>query len=505
MPISPDEAPLPVLSTGVQGLDNVLSGGLPPGHLYLVDGDPGTGKTTLGIQFLLEGVRAGEAALYITLSESERELRQVARSHRWELDAISIFELLPMEESLQAEEQYTVLYPGEVELSETIKAILKRVEEVQPKRVVFDSLSELRLLAREPLRFRRQILALKQYFGGRDSTVLFLDDRTTGEDERDLQSIVHGVMRLGNLPREYGTRRRRLEVLKLRGVQFREGFHDYNIRTGGLEVYPRLIATEHKRHFSRQLVASGIAELDMLLGGGINKGTSTLVMGPAGTGKSTIALRYAAAASQRGERAYFVTFDETLATLLERAEGLGMPIEPLIDSGRLLIEVIDPAELSPGHFVSRVRAEVEQSQATVVVVDSLNGLLAAMPGEDYLTIQLHEMLAYLNYQGVATILVMAQYGILGQSMTTPIDVSYLADSIVLLRYFENRGEVRQAISVVKKRSGRHERTIRELLLEAGAIRVGRPLTEVQGVLTGVPNYVGLQGPLLEERERGPES
>lgn len=495
-----DETDVPI-STGVQGLDNVLAGGFPFGHLYLIDGDPGTGKTTLGIQFLMEGIRKGEAVLYITLSESEKELRQVARSHRWDLARIRIFELLPLEDSLRAEEQYTVLHPGEVELSETIKAILAQVEEVQPKRVVFDSLSELRLLARDPLRFRRQILALKQYFGGRDCTVLFLDDHTAGENERDLQSIVHGVVRLQNLSREYGTKRRRLEVIKLRGVQFREGYHDYNIRTGGLEVYPRLIAAEHQTRFPAEVALSGIEELDALLGGGLNKGTGTLIMGPAGAGKSTIALHYAAACAARGEYAYFVTFDEGLPTLIERAEGLGMNPDPFIKSGRLRIEIIDPAELSPGHFVDRVCSEVEERHARVVVIDSLNGLLAAMPGEDYLTIQLHEILAYLNNRGVVTILVMAQYGILGQGMASPIDVSYLADNILLLRYFENAGEVRQAISVVKKRSGRHERTIRELQLGPEKIHVGRPLTEFHGVLTGVPTYTGGRTPSSKHERR----
>jgi circadian clock protein KaiC len=486
------------ISIGVPGLDDILSGGLPPSHLYLIDGDPGTGKTTLGIQFLLAGVEEGERVLYITLSESERELRQVALSHGWRLEGIDIFELLPMEESLKTEEQYTVLYPGEVELSATIKAILLRVEQVQPKRVVFDSLSELRLLAREPLRFRRQLLALKQYFAGRDCTVLVLDDHTAGEGEGDIQSIVHGVVRLENLARDYGTKRRRMEVVKLRGVQFREGYHDYNIRTGGLEVYPRLIATEHRARFDQKPATSGIPELDSLLGGGLNKGTNTLLMGPAGAGKSTIGLQYAAAAARRGEYAYYVTFDETFSTLLERAAGLEMNIEPLMESGLLNLSVIDPAELSPGHFIARVREEVEGNRARLVVIDSLNGFLAAMPGEDYLTIQLHELLAYLNNQGVVSILVMAQYGILGQGMSSPVDVSYLSDTILLLRYFENRGEVRQAISVVKRRSGRHERTIRELQLGPGTIRVGRPLTEFQGVLTGVPNYVGKTTPLLEE-------
>jgi circadian clock protein KaiC len=491
------------ISSGVPGLDDVLGGGLPPGHLYLIDGDPGTGKTTLGLQFLKDGAARQEPVLYITLSESERELREVAHSHRWGLEGVRIFEMLPLEESLRNDEQYTVLYPGEVELSATIKAILAEMEELQPKRVVFDSLSELRLLAREPLRFRRQLLSLKQYFAGRDCTVLLLDDHTAGEHQRDIQSIVHGVVRLENLAREYGTKRRRMEVLKLRGAMFREGFHDYNIRTGGLEVYPRLVAMEHLDTFPKTLVTSGIDELDSLLGGGMNRGTSALCMGPAGAGKSTISLRYAAAAAERGEYAYYVTFDEGLPTLLERAEGLGMAVRRLVGMGSLHIEVVDPAELSPGHFVSSVRMQVEKNGASVVVIDSLNGFLAAMPGEDYLTIQLHELLAFLNNKGVTSILVMAQYGILGQGMFNPVDVSYLADTILLLRYFESGGAVHQAISVVKKRSGQHERTIRELQLGPDRIRVGRPLAEFQGVLTGVPNYVGRQRPVVEENDGDP--
>lgn len=479
-----------LISIGVKGLDDVTGGGLPPGHLYLIDGDPGTGKTTLGLQFLLDGMARGESVLYVTLSESERELREVAESHGWDLDGMDIFELLPMEESLKEESQYTVLYPGEVELSSTIKAILERVEQAHPKRVVFDSLSELRLLSREPLRFRRQLLALKQYFGGRDCTVLLADDHSAGEEERDIQSIVHGVIRLENLNREYGTKRRRLEVFKLRSVHFREGFHDYNIRTGGLEVYPRLIATEYRSSFDSQMAESAIKELDELLGGGLNRGTSTLLMGPAGAGKSTIALQYACAAAERGEYAYYVNFDEGLPTLLERGRSLGMNIERLIQAGKLHIELVDPAELSPGRFIHDVRTEVAEKRASIVVIDSLNGVLAGMPGEEYLTIQLHELLAFLNNQGVTTILVMAQYGVLGQGMANPVDVSYLADIILLLRYFEAAGEVRQAISVVKKRSGPHERTIRELKLGPDRIHVGEPLAEFHGVLTGVPNYVG---------------
>lgn len=486
----PSDTEAELISSGCEGLDNVLAGGLPANHFYLIEGNPGTGKTTLALQFLLSGLAAGESVLYITLSESERELRQVAASHRWSLDKVDIFELLPMAETLKVEEQYTILHPGEVELSETVKAILTRIEDVQPSRVIFDSLSELRLLARDQLRFRRQLLAFKQYFGGRNCTVLFLDDRTAGEDERDLQSIAHGVIRLENLDREYGSSRRRLKVVKLRGVQFREGFHDYNIRTGGLAVYPRLIASEHHTTFRRELIASGIKGLDSLIGGGLNKGTSTLLMGPAGVGKSSVALRYAASAAERGEYAYFVMFDETLPTLIERAEGLGIAIRPLLESGKLRLQQMDTADISPGYFVTTVRDEVESKGASVVVIDSINGLLAAMPGEDYFVVQLHELLVFLNLRGVATILVMAQYGILGQGMASPVDVSYLADSILLFRYFEAGGEVRQAISVVKRRSGKHERTIRELELGPDTIRIGNPLTEFQGVLTGVPVYIG---------------
>jgi len=495
--------PTPVISTGIAGLDDVLIGGLRSGHLYLFDGDPGTGKTTLGLQFLLEGVRVGEPVLYITLSESERELREVARSHGWTLEGVNIFELLPLEETLKVEEQYTVLYPGEVELSETLKSILKRVEEVRPKRIVFDSLSELRLLAREQLRFRRQVLALKQYFAGRDCTVLFLDDRTAGEDERDLQSIVHCVVRLESLARQYGSKRRRVEVLKFRGVKFREGYHDYNIRTGGIELYPRLVAAEHRTTFPKRLIGSGIDELDALLGGGLNSGTSTLVMGPAGAGKSTVALLYATCAAEQGDRVYFMAFDEDVAMIRERLEGLGIHIDHLLQAGKLVIEIIDPSEISPGQFVARCREEVAAG-ASLVVIDSLNGFLAGMPSEEYLVMQLRELLAFLNNQGVTSIVVLAQHGILGQGMSTPLDVSYLADTVLLLRYFESAGEVRQAVSVVKKRSGYHERTIRELKFGTNGVHVGGPLAEFQGILTGVPTYTGAKGPLLSGADHEPD-
>jgi circadian clock protein KaiC len=473
------------ISVGIEGLDDVLHGGFPPGYLYLVEGDPGTGKTTLALQFLMAGAAAGEAVLYITLSESERELLHVAKSHQWSLDGISIFEMLPTEDSLRPEGQYTVFHPSEVELADTMKSVLDKVEEIGGRRIVIDSLSELRMLARDPLVYRRQILALKQYFAGRSCTVLLLDDRTGTQQDLQLQSICHGVLTLESLPREYGIKRRRLEVVKLRASSYREGFHDYSIRMGGLSVYPRLIASEHKHEVSRGKVSSSIPELDALWGGGIDRGTSTLLLGPAGSGKSTIAAQYAIAAAKRGERAAIFTFDESEQILLTRMQGLGIDVKSALQSGKLSIQQIDPAELSPGEFVSVVRDSVLKEYATTVVIDSLNGLLNAMPGERFMTMQLHELLVFLNQQGTATFLVMAQHGLLGKDMISPVDVSYLADSVLLLRYFEAQGEVKQAISVVKKRSGGHERTIRELTMDR-VLRIGSPLLSFRGVLTGIP-------------------
>lgn len=479
------------LCTGVPGLDDILFGGFPQGHLYLIEGDPGTGKTTLALQFLLEGIRNGERTLYVTLSESRAELQQVARSHGWNTEGLEIFEMIPPEEDLKPEAQYTVFHPSEVELSETVASILNKVDEIRPQRLVFDSLAELRMLARDPLKYRRQIMAVKRHLSGGNITVLLLDDRTSNNsDDLQLQSIAHGVLVMQGIGRDYGIRRRRLEVHKLRGSAFREGYHDYIIRTGGLAIFPRLIAAEHKPGFERKPVPSGIQELDDLLRGGIDTGTSTLLTGPAGCGKSTIAMRYACTAAQRGEKAVVYTFDESLATLIERASGLGLDPRPFIESGRLQIEQVDPAELSPGEFISRIRGLVEDQHVRVVVIDSMNGLLNAMPTEQYLALQLHELLSYLGQQGIATIITLAQAGVIGSSMQSPVDVSYLADTILLFRYFERAGEISQAISVVKKRSGPHERTIRELFLRPGQVSVGRPLNQFEGVLTGVPRFMG---------------
>ena len=478
------------LKTGIAGLDDILHGGLPSGHLYLIEGDPGTGKTTLALQFLLEGTRGGERVLYVTLSESAEELHQVAKSHGWSLDGVQIYELIPPDDDLKPEAQYTVFHPSEVELADTIASILKKVDEVRPQRLVFDSLAELRMLARDPLKYRRQILALKRHLSGGNTTVLMLDDRSSNNnDDLQLQSIAHGVIVMQGLGREYGIRRRRIEIHKLRGSSFREGYHDYVIRTGGLEIFPRLIAAEHKPGFQRHPVASGLQELDDLFRGGIDTGTSTLLTGPAGCGKSTIAFRYAYSSALRGEKAAIYTFDESLAMLSDRATGLGMDPHEVLQSGMLQLQQIDPAELSPGEFVSQIRRIVDQEKLRVLVIDSMNGLLNAMPNEQYLALQLHELFAYLSQQGIATIVTLAQAGIIGAAMHSPVDVSYLADSILLFRYFERAGEIRQAISVVKKRSGAHERTIRELFMQNGKVSVGLPLSEFEGVLTGVPRLL----------------
>jgi circadian clock protein KaiC len=478
------------IQTGIAGLDDIVNGGLPQGHLYLVEGNPGTGKTTLALQFLLEGVRRGESVIYVTLSESRNELEQVVRSHGWSAESLQIFEMVPPEDDLNPDAQYTVFHPSEVELADTITAILEQVDATKPQRVVFDSLSELRMLARDPLKYRRQILALKRHFAGRNCTVLLLDDRTAeGSHDLQLQSLAHGVVMMQSLERDFGVKRRRMEIRKLRGSSYREGFHDYTIETGGISIYPRLIAAEHKPGFDRKRVLSGIPELDALFGGGMDTGTSTLFMGPAGCGKSTLALRYCVSSAARGEKAVIFTFDEAVGTLLGRARGLGMDLAPLMADGRLEIIQIDPAEVSPGEFVSRVRDLVDTQHLRVLVLDSMNGFLNAMPHEQFLAMQLHELLAYLGQQGVATILTMAQHGFIGQ-MQSPIDVSYLADSVLLFRYFEFAGEIRQALSVIKKRSGAHERAIRELMFGPGGITVGKSLKEFEGILTGVPTFVG---------------
>jgi circadian clock protein KaiC len=477
------------LATGVAGLDDILGGGLPKQHLYLIEGDPGTGKTTIALHFLLEGVKRGEKGLYVTLSESKGELLGVAAAHGWSLDNISIFEMTPQSEEVQPEAQYTVFHPAEVELADTIAAVLKEVDEVQASRVVFDSLSELRMLARDALRYRRQILSLKRFFAGRNCTVLLLDDRTAEGNDLQLQSIAHGVVMLHSEERDYGRKRRRLEIRKLRGSNFREGYHDYVIETGGVNVFPRLVAAEHHDWKRSRVIPSGIAELDLLLGGGMDTGTSNLLMGPAGCGKSSIATRYALSNAKAGNRSVIFTFDETIATLKQRSEGLGMKLDDAIADGSLTVMQVDPAEIGPGEFVDRVRNMVADG-VNVLVIDSLNGFFYAMSGEQSMMLQVHELLAYLDQMGVTTLITLAQHGFVGSNMNSPVDVSYVADTVMIFRYFESAGAVKQAISVVKKRTGAHERSLRELSLHGGGIRIGDPLTHFEGVLTGVPKYLG---------------
>jgi circadian clock protein KaiC len=490
------------LTTGCEGFDQILEGGFPANRLYLVEGNPGTGKTTFALKFLLEGAARGESVLYVTLSETKEELIASAASHGWSLDALNIYELVPTEESLKAESQYTIFHPSELELGETTGAVLEEVERIQPQRVVFDSLSEMRLLARDPLRYRRQILALKHYFAGRRCTVILLDDRTSTVGDLQVQSIAHGVIELEHLALDYGAERRRLRIVKLRGSKYRGGYHDFKIETGGIEVYPRLVAAEHQQRFAREAVTSGVAQLDALLGGGLDRGTSTLILGPAGSGKSSIAAQFAAAAAARGEHAASFLFDEGLNNYLTRASGLGNEMREAVEAGLLNVQQIDPAELSPGEFAYYVRRAVDRNNARVVVIDSLNGYLQAMPDERFLTVQMHELLTYLNQQGVVTLLVMAQHGFMGNQMASPVDVSYLADTVLMLRFFEAAGAVRRAVSVVKKRTGFHENTIREMIMSSEGITVGKPLTDFHGVLTGVPTYRQNTVQLLKESVDG---
>jgi circadian clock protein KaiC len=483
------------ISTGIAGLDDILCGGLDPDRLYLIEGTPGTGKTTLALQYLLEGSKKGERGLYVTLSESEKELRTVAARHGWTLDALSIFELVPPEASLDPEREQTLFHPAELELSETSKLIFERVAELKPLRVVFDSLSEMRLLAQNPLRYRRQILALKHFFSGRSCTVVLLDDLSSTANDLQLHSIAHGVVLLEQLALDYGAERRRLRVIKMRGTKFRGGYHDFTIQTGGIAIYPRLVASEHHKAFIGDKTKSGSTELDAVLGGGLPRGTSALLIGGAGVGKSSVAITFAVAAAERGENASIFTFDEGLGTLYARSAGLGIPLQAYVDAGRIHIQQIDPAEMSPGEFTHVVRRAVEQKNARIIVIDSLNGYLNAMPDERFLVLQMHELLSYLNQLGVVTIVVLAQHGLMGP-MQSPVDMSYLSDTVIMLRYFEAGGRVRRAISVVKNRSGIHEDTIREFQLTAKGVTAGPPLTDFSGIFSGTPTYVGSPKPLL---------
>lgn len=489
------------VSTGVAGLDYVLNGGLPRNRVYLLQGEPGTGKTTLALQFLLAGAERGEKGLYITFSESKEELDAVAESHGWDISKISLLELSAIEQQLRPESQNTVFHPSEVEMNQITDLVLGHVEREKPVRVVFDSVSEMRMLAESSLRYRRQMLSLKQFFSGKKCTVLLLDDLTASPGDLQVQSIVHGVLNLQKLHPEFGGERRRLNVVKVRGIEFIGGYHDYAIRRGGVSVFPRMISADHAAEGQQGVISSGVAALDSLLGGGLQVSTSNLLMGPAGTGKSSLAIQFAYAAAERGDRAAIFAFEESLNTLLARTRALGMDLEKHIRSGQLEVHKVDPAQLSPGEFADIIRRTVLEKGLKVLVIDSLNGYLHAMPQEEFLILQLHEVLAFLGHQGVTTLLVLAQQGMMGL-MNTPVDLTYLADTVVITRFFEVRGQVKKAVAVVKKRGGFHETAIREFAITKTGLFVGEPLTEFQGVLTGVPTFVGVAEQMLVEGKEG---
>ncbi|EIK97065.1 KaiC domain-containing protein [Pseudomonas sp. M47T1] len=487
-------------ATGITGLDDILCGGLSRSHIFLLEGQPGAGKTTVALQFLLAGAAAGERCLYITLSETQRELREGARSHGWELDEqIEVFELTPPEMLLDAQQQQSLLYSSDLELGEATRQIFDVVDRIRPERVVLDSLSEVRLLAQSSLRYRRQILAIKHYFARYNTTVLLLDDMTSEPLDKTLHSIAHGVIRLEEKAPDYGAERRRLRIMKYRGQKYRGGYHDFTIHHDGVQVFPRLVAAEHRAHYERSQLSSGIGGLDALLGGGIENGSSTLILGPAGTGKSLIAMVFAAAAVARGEKVALFIFDEELGLLFERMRYLGIDLEAMRASGAMVVEQVDAAELSPGEFAHRVRSKVDEHQIKTVIIDSINGYQAAMIDEGSPVMHIHELLLFLNRRGAATFMTVAQQGLVGD-MKAPVDLTYLADTVILLRYFEALGQVRRAMSVIKKRYGGHEATIREYKISGDGMTIGEPLHEFQGVLRGVPTYVGEGKPLLQDRQ-----
>ncbi|MDB5802068.1 MAG: circadian clock protein KaiC [Rhodocyclales bacterium] len=483
--------------TGIEGLDDVLAGGLHRNRLYLLEGNPGTGKTTLALKFLLEGRDRGERVLYFTLAETAEELRHCAESHGWSLDGIEIFEVIPADALLDESQRQSLLYSSDLELGETTKTIFEKVDEFKPARVVLDSLSEIRLLAQSSLRYRRQVLAMKHRFSQQGATVLLLDDMTSEALDKTVHSVAHGVIKLEELAPDYGAERRRLRIVKYRGQRYRGGYHDFNIAVGGIVVFPALVAGEHRMRFGRDKVGSGIETFDELLGGGLERGTSALVLGPAGAGKTLLTLSFVVAAIRRGERAAIFAFDEDIGLLAARAFNMGMDLVQYTESGQLILEQVDAAEHSPGEFAHRVRDCVEKHNVTTVLIDSLNGYQLAMPEERYLILHMHELLTYLNRSGIVTFLTVAQHGLVGSDMQSPVDLTYLSDTVILLRYFEAMGRVRRAISVIKKRDGFHENAIRELLISSKGVQVGAALEAFQGVLRGIPEYIGRDNALLD--------
>ena len=487
--------------SGIAGLDDILQGGFSRGHVFLLEGEPGAGKTTIGLQFLLAGALASERCVYVTLSETEKELREGAASHHWALGSdIKVIEILPPESLLTGEQHQSLLYASDLELGETTKQIFDAVTRENPNRLVIDSLSEIRLLAQSSLRYRRQILTIKHYFARLGTTVLLLDDLTSDATDKTVHSIAHGVVRLEQIAPAYGAERRRVRIIKYRGQKYRGGFHDFTIATGGVQVYPRLIAAEHRRRYERIQTSTGNKEFDSLLGGGVDSGSSTLILGPAGTGKSLIAISFIMAALARGEKTAMFVFDEELNLLFDRMKGMQIDLEGALESSNLTVDQIDAAELSPGEFAHRVRRTVAERGVKTVLIDSLNGYQAAMPEQNSLILHIHELLQYLNRQGAATLMTVAQHGLVGD-MQAPVDITYLADTVILLRYFEARGRVRRAVSVIKKRTGQHESTIREYRIDHAGLSLGEPLEEFQGVLRGIPTYEGAKEPLLEGTQR----
>jgi circadian clock protein KaiC len=491
------------VATGTEGLDSVLGGGLPDGGFYLLRGDPGVGKTTLALQFLIEGSKRGEQGLYITFAESRGELTSVLRSHGWSPGDLAIRDVGAVADRFELGASQTMFHSSEVELEETTSPMLQEIERVSPVRLAIDSLSEIRLLSGESWRYRRQLLALKRLLAGRRCTTLVTDDRTMNDTNDIIQTLVHGIIVLEKVTPLYGSTRRRVSVEKMRGVKYREGFHDFRIKSGGIQVYPRLVAAEHPRTFGSEAVSSGVPELDSILCGGLERGTSTLLLGAAGTGKSSLGAQYAIASSERGEKAAIYTFEESVGTWKTRSASLGIEVEKYMEEGSLQIKQVDPADLTPGELAHEIKARVEREGVRMIIFDSLNGYLQSVPDERFLLLHLHELLTYLGHQGVTTLLTMTQHGLLGASVTAPVDLSYLADTVMLLRYYENRGEVGRAISVVKKRSGKHERTLREFMVGAGGVRIGKQLKEFQGLLTGSPVYRGGDGAFpSEEHDHG---
>jgi circadian clock protein KaiC len=487
------------ISSGIEELDYILGGGFPANRLFLIEGAPGSGKTTLALQFLLAGAKNSETGLYVTFSESDDEIRSVADSHGWNMEGIHLQELSTLGDRLRSEEQYTVFQPADVELSETTQRVIDEVRRLSPKRVVIDSLSEIRLVARDPLRYRRQILALKDILSQCDCTVLFLEDHTLGNPDLLLQSVAHGVVLLDKAQSEYGGIRRKLQITKMRGGPSLEGMHDFAIRPGGLQVFRRLVAgdsvssgkqAKHHLDGGDGGLKTKNAELDLLVGGSMRWGTGVVLAGPAGTGKSTLGIQIISAAAQEGYKTCAFLFDEARATYTERAANVSLDLSGHIESGQVQVHQVDPNELSPGEFAYRVRKQVEEQGVRVVVIDSLNGYLTAMTSERFLLAQLHELLAFLNAHSVLTIMTTAQHGMLNNEDATSFELTYLADVVVYLRYFEAGGRVRKAISVIKNRLSAHETSIREFKITGKGLEIGAPLRNFEGTLSGTPKYLG---------------